>query len=168
MDRAKRLRCLSWNDYGISKERYRELKFFCLQYKEKKKQAAAIGEYGPRGGESSGGTSGGFVSKPTEEAAIKNVMKRERLLQDIRIIEEAAMRAANVSGYTRAWRLILRSVTEDIGFDRISLLYSFVPYTKTDFAAVRRVFFHYLDELQDEPESPENTGFSGPQKVGAN
>ena len=37
----ERLRNLSMNDYGLSKERYRELKHFCLQYAEKKKAARA-------------------------------------------------------------------------------------------------------------------------------
>ena len=32
----KRLRNMTWDDYGISKHRYQELKAFCLQYEEKK------------------------------------------------------------------------------------------------------------------------------------
>ena len=32
----KRLRDMTWDDYGISKNRYKELKAFCLQYDEKK------------------------------------------------------------------------------------------------------------------------------------
>ncbi len=35
----KSLRGMSYKDYGISKERYLELKHFCLQYEEKKKNA---------------------------------------------------------------------------------------------------------------------------------
>lgn len=32
----KRLRDMTWDDYGISRHRYEELKAFCLQYEEKK------------------------------------------------------------------------------------------------------------------------------------
>lgn len=128
-----RLRNLTWDDYGISKERYRELRYFCLQYKEKRKKAGVPGE-----------------------------AKKEKLLKDVRIIEEAAMWAASVSGYNKAWHLILRSVTEDIGYDLILARYAFVPYTKTDFYAVRRAFFHRLNILQEDPETVDNTGFSSP------
>lgn len=133
VERNTRLRNISWEDYGISKERYRELRYFCLQYKEKRKKAGMPGE-----------------------------PKKEKLLKDVRIIEEAAMWAASISGYNKAWHLILRSVTEDIGYDLILAKYDFVPYTKTDFYAVRRAFFHRLNVLQDDPETVDNTGFSSP------
>lgn len=136
-DKNTRLRNLTWEDYGISKARYKELRYFCLQYRDKRKQA-------------------------------KRGASREKLLKDIRIIEEAAMWAASASGHNKAWHLILRSVTEDIGYDLILGKYDFVPYTKTDFYAVRRAFFHRLDVLQENPESPENTGLAGSQKVGTN
>lgn len=131
-EKNTRLRNVTWEDYGISKERYRELKHFALQYREKRKKVAKV-EEGPR---------------------------KEKLLKDVRIIEEAAMWAASASGYNRAWHMILRSVTEDVGYDVLVLRYDFVPYTKTDFYAVRRAFYHRLDVLQECPESPENTGFS--------
>ena len=37
----ERLRDLTWDDYGISRERYQELKHFCLQYKAKRQRQTA-------------------------------------------------------------------------------------------------------------------------------
>lgn len=34
--KKKRLREMTWEDYGISRHRYEELRAFCLQYDEKK------------------------------------------------------------------------------------------------------------------------------------
>lgn len=157
----KRLRDLTWGDYGIDESRYRELKYFCLQYRSKKREAAQVGEYGLSGISYDGNGGGGSVSDPTMTAAINNVMKQEKILKDVRIIEEAAMWAADVSGYRKAWRMLLRSVTEDIGYERITLLYTYVPYSKTDFYGVRRAFFHRLDQLQTNPETRENKGKTG-------
>ncbi len=38
LEKKKRVRNMTWKDYGITKYRYVELKAFCLQYKEKKKK----------------------------------------------------------------------------------------------------------------------------------
>ena len=98
-------RPINLDEYGIPKERYYELKWFCQQYDRKKRDAAALlttristpapatyhragKEYGtflPRG---SGGD-----SDPTARIA----EKRERLLNDVRVIERAARMAATTS-----------------------------------------------------------------------
>ena len=36
LEKKKRLRDMTWDDYGISRHRYQELKAFCLQYYEKR------------------------------------------------------------------------------------------------------------------------------------
>lgn len=38
----ERLRDLTWGDYGISHERYQELKYYCLQYKAKRAMADSL------------------------------------------------------------------------------------------------------------------------------
>ncbi len=40
MMEKKRLREMTWEDYGISRHRYEELRAFCLQYEEKRREIA--------------------------------------------------------------------------------------------------------------------------------
>lgn len=145
---AKRLRDMTWEDYGITKARYRELKYLCLQYREKKKlsKSLASGTLPAIGFGGSGGSTGN-ISNPTEAQAIRHAIVTERATRDCRMIEEAAMWAASSGGYARAWRSVLKSVTEDLGYDKIIGRYS-VPFSKTDWAGVRRAFYHRLDVLQ--------------------
>lgn len=165
----ERLRNLSWEDYGIDKERYRELKHFCLQYKGKKKKASASPDYVlPTVSLDSSGGHTGNVSNPVEDAAIRHVMRVEKYLRDCRMIEEAAMRAASIGGYRKAWRAILRSVTEGLSYENVQLKCGSVPYAKTDFYAVRRAFFYILDEMQNGQESQEMQGVEGSEKSGTN
>lgn len=136
----KRLRDMTWDDYGISKNRYRELKAFCLQYDEKKSEI----QYGTSGSSSAWenvASRMGFVGKPVENQAVKN----ELYAKDCRMIEEAAIRAD-----PGIWKYILRSVTQD-------LPYEFVEYDeelgritvgKTDFYSYRRLFYFYLHRLK--------------------
>lgn len=156
----RRLRTLTWDDYGISKERYRELRHFCLQYVEKKK-AAAEREYGIPSGVGGSGGNGGKTSSPTEAAAIRNILRAERYLRDVRIIDEAAAWAAEVGGFPKAENIILWSVTRNVGYDRLCQRYAFVPWCNPDFYAVRRAFFHRLDELQQD-QVEKNTPPGGP------
>lgn len=155
----RRLRTLTWDDYGISKERYRELRHFCLQYVEKKK-AAATREYGVQGTGTGTGGHGGKTTSPTETAAIRNIMRTERYIRDVKIIEEAAAWAAEVGGFPKASDIVLWSVTRNVGYDRLCLRYDFVPWCNPDFYAVRRAFFHKLDELQQLP-ADKNTPSGG-------
>lgn len=144
----ERLRNLSWEDYGIDKERYRELKHFCLQYKGKKKTADSPNYNLPAASLESFGGHTGKVSKPVEDAAIKHMMRHEKNLRDCRMIEEAAMWAAAAGGFERAWKQVLTSVVENVNYDSILARDGFVPWNRTDFYAVRRAFFHSLDEKQ--------------------
>lgn len=155
----ERLRSITWEDYGISEERRRELKYFCLQYREKKKAILAPGDYGLRAVSFDGiGSSAiGGTSNPTEALAIRNYLRSEKARRDCNLIEASAIWAANAGGYPRAWRAILVSVTEGLGYEDILGRYV-VPYGKTDFYAVRRAFYHRLDELQKIEETRENKG----------
>lgn len=163
----KGLRSLTWEDYGISKGRYKELQGFCLQYVEKKK-AAAEREYGIPSGVGGSGGNGGKTASPTEAAAIRNIMRAERYLRDVRIIDEAAAWAAEVGGFPKAENIILWSVTRNVGYDRLCQRYAFVPWCNPDFYAVRRAFFHRLDELQqDQVEKNTPPGGSPGRRINA-
>lgn len=129
----KRLRDMTWEDYGISKYRYRELKAFCLQYPEKKEKLSyGLTAHGPSFG------SAGRIGRPTENQAISN----SPYAKDCLMIENTA---AEASGEIAPW--ILASVTEDLSYEELELHPELgrVPVCKKDFYGIRRKFYSYLD-----------------------
>lgn len=133
----KRIRNLSWNDYGISKHRYRELREFCLQYHEKKQTI----EYGLRAVNAEG-YSGGGIGRPTERSAIRNTM----LDADCRMIENAAAMVGNgIDKY------ILKSVTEELTYEMLEFDEKLgrIPVGRTEFYAYRRQFYFMLHCMQN-------------------
>lgn len=121
-------RKMKLKDYDISKAKYNELKYFCIQYQEKKKEVRS--SYGLRSVADSGGAKGSGYSNPTEWLAIRNAM----LQKDIELIEQTALEA-DPEIYT--W--ILKSVTDSIPYE-----YMDVPMNRTDFYAIRKHFFYLL------------------------
>jgi len=138
MPMNKRVRDLNWDDYGISKDRYDELRAFCRQYEEKKKKI----KYGLPAVKFDGMPRGTGVSNQTEGAAIQN----EELRRDCQLIEEAAIRA-NPSIY----RHILRSVTKNIPYEMVEYDHEYgrIPVGKTDFNGYRRLFYFNLHLLKN-------------------
>lgn len=132
--KEKRLRDKTWNDYEISKFRYRELKNFCLQYQEKKDKI----QYGISAisMEGQGGSSG--LSDPTS----KNAMNHVRYLADVQMIESCAM-DTNVTLY----QYILKSVTEDKSYEDIEFDEKLgrIPCGRTEFYGYRRQFYYLLN-----------------------
>ena len=94
----KRLRDMTWDDYGISKNRYKELKAFCLQYDEKKSKI----KYGISAVRYDGQPKSHNTKSQVEEQAIENSIYKK----DCAMIEEAAIRAN-----PEIWKYILKSVT---------------------------------------------------------
>lgn len=133
---------MTWDDYGISKYRYQELKAFCLQYEEKKNKI----KYGPSSMNHDGTTGSGGIGRPTEQQAINN----EKYLKDIRMIEEAAVRAN-----PGIWKYILKSVTQGLPYEFIEYDDQFgkIPMCKNDFYGTRRKFYAILNELKMEYKS---------------
>ena len=134
----KRLREMTWKDYGISKYRYRELKNFCLQYQEKKEQIS----YGLTSHEPAEVHSG-RISRPTENQAISN----SPYIQDCLMIERAA---AAASREIAPW--ILVSVTEDLNYEELEYHPELgrIPINRFDFYGVRRLFYSILDKKRKE------------------
>lgn len=148
-----RLRALTWGDYGISDDRYKELKHFCLQYPEKQKRAKGHGKYGlPAANMAAARTQPGCISNPTESAAVRNYLQAQRAFRDCRLIEESAMWAAGAGGFEESWRALLHAVTRGAGYRSIAGLYD-LPFGETDFYGIRRAFFYRLDRLQNGEES---------------
>lgn len=134
----KSLRRKTWDDYGISKHRYEELKAFCLQYEEKK---AKINR-GITNGKNDGMPRSNYRENQLENTAIRNTMYQK----DCEMIEQAAVAAS-----PEIYQYIIKSVTNDLS-------YRFVEYDEkngrisvgiNEFYAYRRLFYYYLDKLKN-------------------
>lgn len=119
---------LSLDKYGISKERYRELFYFCMQYGEWKESIA----YGIRPACTDNISHGSGISNPTEQMAIHN----QKALENCRLIEDVAKAAG---GYI--WKYILKNVTEGIAYE-----YMNVPCGRRYFYEIRKKFFFMLSQ----------------------
>jgi len=138
----KDMRGKSYDDYGISVYRYKELKNFCLQYREKKDAVERgltshqdLADRVPSGSMRTGSV--------VESQAIRNVVNHA----DCLLIEAAAMRTD-----PKLARWIVHSVSTDdsyaemIGKDDTGPC----PVGSTDFYAARRLFYAVLDRMQRE------------------
>lgn len=130
----KRLRNMTWDDYGISKNRYTELKAFCLQYDEKKSKITR----GINNVNYDGMPKGNYPSNLMESQAIRNVMYQK----DCEMIEQAAIATSE-----ELYPYILKSVTNDLSYQFIEYDKKLgrIPVGKTEFYGYRRLFYHYLD-----------------------
>lgn len=135
--KKKRLRDMSWEDCGISKNRYDELKAFCLQYEEKKsKISRGIGSMNY-----DGMPKGNYKENPLEGKAIRNVMYQK----DCEMIEQAAIAASS-----EIYPYIIKSVTNDLSYRLIEYdeRLGRIPVGINEFYAYRRLFYHYLDLIK--------------------
>lgn len=127
MDRVRK-RDMKLSDYNISRAKYNELKYFCMQYEEKKQELHK--SYGLNAIVSDGMPKGNLPGNPVENQAIRNAM----LQADVELIEQTAMEA---DGDIYHW--LLKSVTEGVPYE-----YMDVPLSRTKFYDTRRYFFYLL------------------------
>lgn len=154
-------RPIKLDDWGISWEEYKELTYFCLQYDAKKRDAAAlltlrlstpVPTIYHRGGKEYGtflphGI--GHVGDPVAATAAK----RDKLLNDIRMIEQAARGASDAARDLYQWtidpRYIIRAVTQRSG---VQAMYANPdtrpPMGERQFYVVRRIFYWILHEMK--------------------
>lgn len=127
MDRIRK-RDMKLSDYNISRAKYNELKYFCMQYEEKKQELNS--SYGLGSVVNDGMPKGNLSGNPTESRAIRNVM----LQSDLELIEQTVLEAdADI------YQWLFRNVTEGIGYDYLD-----VPMNRTDFYCSRKYFFYLL------------------------
>ena len=127
LDKIKK-RDMKLSDYNISRAKYNELKYFCMQYAEKKRELQK--GYGLNAIVNDGMPKGNMSGNPVERAAIHNTMLRA----DIELIEQTAIEAdADI------YQWLLKSVTEGIPYE-----YMNVPLSRTKFYDTRRYFFYLL------------------------
>lgn len=136
-EKKKRLRDMTWDDYGISRNRYKELQAFCLQYDEKKSKI----NRGINAVANDGMPKGNFKKNTLEMNAIRNVIYQ----RDCEMIEQAAVAASS-----EIYPYIIKSVTNDLSFPFIEYDEKLgrIPIGKTEFYGYRRLFYHYLDLIK--------------------
>lgn len=122
-------RDLQLSEYGISDNRYRELKYFCRQYKEKQKRLRSITELSSP---QFGAKRVGGISDRTANVAIK----KAQLADEIKMIEQAAV---EVDG--ELYSYILKNVTDGVSYEYLD-----IPASRTGFYVLRRSFFCILDK----------------------
>lgn len=116
------------SDYNISRAKYNELKYFCMQYGEKKREIqrskglkAIVNDGLPRGNE---------TGNPTENTAVRNVM----LQADLDMITDT-IKEADAEIYP--W--LFKNITEGIPYEWMD-----VPKGRKQFYESRRYFFYLL------------------------
>lgn len=125
---------LTLDKYGISKKRYRELRYFCEQYPEWKSEVAnqAFISSPKLDGMPHGA---GSTGNPTLQAALTMQEKKER----ITLIEETAVQAAD-----DMWYWLIRNVCYEIPVG-VLVYADGMPMSASQFYDYRRYFFYLLD-----------------------
>lgn len=121
-------RDMKLSDYNISRAKYNELKYFCMQYGEKKQKIQNA--YGLKAVENDGMPRGNQTGNPVAQEAIRNVM----LQNEVTLIEETAREAAPT-----IYQWLLKNVTEGIPYEWLD-----VPSGRRQFYEDRRYFFYLL------------------------
>ena len=131
-------RDLKLDKYNISRSRYRELYYFCLQYDERKKKMEELRYPSPP--KSDGMPRGSGISNPTE----RNGMMAACLSLENKVMEQAAVEA---SSDLHPW--ILKAAKYDLKFDYLHLCEG-MPCGKNEFQKLRHKFYYILDQKKRE------------------
>lgn len=123
-----RKRDMKLSDYNISRAKYNELKYFCMQYEEKKREIH--NSYGLGAVVSDGMPKGNLPGNAVERVAIRNAM----LQKDVEMIEQTAMEAD-----PDIYQWLLKNVTEGVPYEWLN-----VPRGRKQFYESRRYFFYLL------------------------
>lgn len=129
MERIRK-RDMKLSDYNISRAKYNELKYFCMQYEEKKQKLDR--SYGIGAVANDGMPKGNLPGNPVERTAIQNAM----LQKDIELIEQTAIEAD-----PEIYQWILKNVTQGIPYEWLG-----VPKARKQFYESRRYFFYLLSQ----------------------
>lgn len=120
------------NKYWIPKFRYLELKNWCLQYPDWKKDLASISELKTH---SQIFTSGNF-----SDSTLATVLTRDKFLVNITLLEDIAKQADD---FLAPW--IIKGITENISYDYLHLKLDMPTSRDTYYDRYRR-FFWLLDQ----------------------
>lgn len=148
-------RPLKLDNWGISWEEYKELSYFCLQYDRKKREAAALltipsTTVAPVTYHVGGKEYGTFLphGNRTGDPVAVTAERRERLLNDVRMIEQAATAACENEG-EGLFSALIKAVTTRCG---VQAVYANPdtrpPLGEKQFYSIRRRFFYFLREIR--------------------
>ena len=127
MDKVRK-RDMKLSDYNISRAKYNELKYFCMQYEEKKRELHK--GYGLNAIVNDGLPKGNLPGNPGEGQAIRNAV----LQADVDLIEHTAMEAG-----ADVYQWLIKNVTEGVPYEWLN-----VPSGRRQFYETRRYFFFLL------------------------
>lgn len=126
------------NKYWVSKHRYYELKYFCLQYPTWKRVCANLDESGISMPILDHAPSGNAISDITSRLAIKKSYYSER----IDLIEKTAKEADDL-----LYTYIIKAVTEGLSFTYLKSILE-IPCSRDTYYDRYRKFFWLLDRLK--------------------
>lgn len=122
-------RDLKLDNYGITKEAYRELEYFCLQYEKKKRSLSEC--YSLRSPVCSDMPRSGGTGNPTAKQALNAI----KLQKDLCLIEQTAIEASR-----ELYPYLLKNVTDrSMTYEKMA-----VPCGRRQFYEYRRLFFYLL------------------------
>lgn len=124
-----RKRDIKLSDYNISRAKYNELKYFCMQYGEKRQELHK--NYGLGSVSSDGLPKGNLPGNPTEKTAIRNSILKKRYR-----FNRANGNGSRFRNLSMAYK---KNVTEGIPYEFMP-----VPLSRTKFYDSRRYFFYLL------------------------
>lgn len=127
MDRINK-RDMRLSDYGISRAKYNELKYFCMQYREKKQELQGLS--GLHAVATDGMPRGNMTGDPTASQAIRRTM----LQKDIELIEQTAIEADS-----EIYPWLIKNITDGLPYEYVN-----APCGRRQFYEGRRYFFYLL------------------------
>lgn len=126
------------NRYWLSKHRYYELKHFCLQYPEWKRNYISLDGLPTKSSIASEHIDGGTISDPTALYAEARLYYRNRMDMVEKVAQDAA---GDLSA------LLLKAVTEEISYEHL-VMQETVPCCKEVWYTTYRRFFWLLDKAR--------------------
>ena len=126
------------NKYYIDKHRHYELKHFCLQYPEWKKQYAEYSNIGPNLSRFEQLYSSSMKSDPTANWAVKRAYYSEK----IELVEKAARETDYI-----LYKYILKAVTEGLSYSYLKTILQ-IPCSRDHYYELYRRFFWVLNKLR--------------------
>ena len=123
------------NEYWLPKNRYYELKYFCLQYPYWKYVCNSIDSY----------TKIGYSGKKNDKVSQTEIAVnyRELYLKNIKLVERVAYLTDNIIS-----RYLLIGVTENLSYDKLIVRYR-IPCCRKYYYELYRKFFYILSYSQN-------------------
>lgn len=129
------------NKYWISKHRYYELKHFCMQIPEWKKELAALDGY-----KSESKVIDISQTGVDESSVEKTAIKREEIRKRLRMISEAVLLTDEVNGLGN---FVLGGVINNLPYDKLNArLEMAIPCSRDEYYEYYRKFFYILSGLR--------------------